>query len=71
MTQKILIADPSWTVNQAQTIASQQSCCAYVSGIPMSSSGIAEMQGWTVPCVIVEDLETLEIVSWSALPPAP
>jgi len=52
-------------------VNARNGCCAYVSGIPIGSAGLAVAHGWTVPCIIVEDIETLETVSWLALPSTP
>jgi hypothetical protein len=65
MTQKILIADPSWSASKVEEVTSLHGCCAYFLGLPQSLSGLAESQGWSVPCVIVEDIEASEIVSWT------
>jgi hypothetical protein len=67
MTQRILIVDPSWNASKAEEIANLHDCCAYLLRVPQSLSGLAESQGWSVPCVIVEDIEASEITSWESI----
>lgn len=64
MIQKILIAHPSWNEQQINERVIENGCCAYFVSIPMGMTGVAEQQGWVIPCVVSEDVDTSEIVSW-------
>jgi len=67
MTQKILIAHPSWTEQQISESIATNGCCAYFVGVPMSLTGISQSQGWSIPCVITEDIETSDIITHQAI----
>ena len=66
MTQKILIIDPSWDEAKITSVVTQHGCCAHFLALPMSLTGIAESQGWAIPCVFEENVDTGEITSWWA-----
>ena len=56
MTQKILIAKPTWTDAYCTTYAKREGCCAYYKGVPPCYEVQAQEEGWTLPHIVVEEV---------------
>lgn len=65
MTQTWLVF-PLPVPSDALAVTIAAGAVGFYSGIPPKWSGIAEEQGWTLPCIVTED-ETGNVVSWAPL----
>lgn len=48
----------------ATALAIANGCVGYYQGIPPVWQGLAEEQGWSLPCVVTED-EAGDVTSWA------
>ena len=64
--QDLLIIPPTWSASEATSVAVSEACVAYLVGIPPVYSAQADVEGWTVPCVVTEDADG-SISAWRAV----
>lgn len=62
--KKDLIVAPGTSTEEATALAIANNCVGFYVGIPPALQGQAELEGWTLPCVITEDGEGV-VVSWA------
>lgn len=51
----------------ALLLATTHQCVGYYTGIPPIYAAQAQAEGWTLPCVITQSLETGAIIAWKAV----
>lgn len=63
-TQKLAIVAVGTPPADAVALAETYACGGYYTGLPEVWSTQAAAEGWTLPCVVTQNLETGEIVAW-------
>jgi hypothetical protein len=61
---KWLIVDSHISFETAREKSELHNCAGWINGVPPAMQFLASEQGWSIPCVIVQDEQEGEILSW-------